>query len=63
MAIHSDGSYNVPNGIVFSYPVICKNGTYEIVQGLKINEEGQRRFDITIKELLSEREAVEDLLV
>jgi malate dehydrogenase len=62
MAVPSDGSYNVPNGLVFSYPVVCKNGSYEIVQGLKVDAESQRRLDVTTEELLSERKAVEDLL-
>jgi len=62
MGILSDGSYGVPKGIVFSYPVTIKNGQYQIVQGLKISPEAQKRLDITRDELLSERAAIENLL-
>jgi malate/lactate dehydrogenase len=62
MAIPSDGSYGVPKGIIFSYPVICKDGKYEIVKGLKVDPETQKRLDVTIEELVSERKAVEHLL-
>lgn len=61
MAIPSDGSYGVEKGIIFSYPVTCKDGKYEIVQGLKIDEFSQERLDATEKELREERAAVEHL--
>lgn len=61
-SIPTDGSYNVPKGLIFSFPVTVENGKTKIVQGLKISEEAQRRIDITTKELLSEREAVAHLL-
>jgi len=41
MAVVSTGEYNVPEGLVFSYPVKCNNGTWEIVKGLEINEESK----------------------
>jgi len=47
MGVLSDGSYNVPKGIVFSYPVTIENGKWKIVQGLKITPETQKRFEIT----------------
>ncbi|MCB1603291.1 MAG: malate dehydrogenase, partial [Xanthomonadales bacterium] len=63
MAIPSDGSYGVEPGIIFSYPVTCKNGEYEIVQGLEIDSFSQERLDATEKELREERAAVEHLFV
>jgi len=64
MAVTSDGSYGVPEGLICSFPVRCPgDGTYEIVQGVEINEFGQERLDKTVAELASEREAVSDLLV
>ena len=62
MSVPSDGSYNVPEGIVFSYPVTCENGEYKIVQGLEITPENQKRFKVTLDELLAERDAVQDML-
>lgn len=61
MGIPSDGSYGVEEGVVFGYPVTCKNGAYEIVQGLELNEFSQARVDVTEKELREERAAVEKL--
>src|SRR5579863_9946200 len=52
MAVPSDGSYGIPEGVVFGYPVTCKNGKYQIVQGLKINEFSQARITATYNELL-----------
>ena len=62
MGIHSDGSYGVAEGIMFSYPVICRNGDYEIVQDLEIDEFSRERMKATEDELRGEREAVADLL-
>ena len=61
MAIPSDGSYGVEEGVIFGYPVTCQNGAYEIVQGLDINAFSQARIDETDKELREERAAVEKL--
>lgn len=61
MAIPSDGSYGVKEGVIFGYPVTCKNGKYEIVQGLEMNAFSQGRLDATEKELREERAAVEHL--
>ena len=62
MGIPADGSYGVEEGIMFSYPVICKNGQYEIVQDLEIDEFSRDRMKQTEDELRSEREAVSELL-
>jgi malate dehydrogenase len=61
MAIPSDGSYGVPEGIISSFPCTCKDGRYEIVQGLEIDEFSRARIDATAAELVSERDAVKDL--
>jgi malate dehydrogenase len=62
MAIPSDGSYGVEPGVIFGYPVTCKDGAYQIVQGLEINAFSQARIDATEAELREERAAVADLL-
>ncbi|WP_328901876.1 malate dehydrogenase [Streptomyces sp. NBC_00441] len=61
MGIPSDGSYGVPEGIISSFPVTTKNGTYEIVQGLDINEFSRARIDASVQELTEERDAVHEL--
>jgi malate dehydrogenase len=62
MAIPSDGSYGIPQGIIYSYPVTCRDGRYEIVQNLPVSAFSRARMDATAKELLEEREAVQHLL-
>lgn len=62
MAIPSDGSYGVAKGIVYSYPVRCSGGKYEIVQGLEISDFSQERMLATETELREERAAIESLL-
>ena len=61
MAIASDGSYGIPEGLVYSFPVTCKNGNYEVVQGLDINEFSRGRMDATQKELEEERDAIKHM--
>jgi malate dehydrogenase len=61
MAVVSDGSYDVPEGIVYSFPVNTKNGDWEIVQGLEIDEFSRGRMDATAAELEDERKAVSEL--
>ena len=61
MAIPSDGSYGVPEGIISSFPVTCSGGDYSIVQGLEIDEFSQERIDATVAELEEERDAVKGL--
>jgi malate dehydrogenase len=62
MAVPSDGSYGIPEGVVYSYPVTCKGGRYSIVQGLDINEFSRGRMQATHRELCEERDGVKDLL-
>ena len=62
MAIPSDGSYGIEPGIIFSFPVKCENGKYEIVQGLDIEAFSRERINITEVELREERTAIGHLL-
>lgn len=62
MGIPSDGSYGVPKDTIFGFPVTTENGEYKIVQGLDIDSFSQERIDLTLKELLEEREGVKHLL-
>lgn len=62
MGIPADGSYGIEEGVVYSYPVRCKGGSYEIVQGLDVNDFGRKRMEATEKELREERAAIESLL-
>jgi malate dehydrogenase len=61
MAVVSDGSYGVPEGLVYSYPVTTRDGTWEIVQGLEIDDFSRGKMDATAAELVEERDAVKDL--
>ncbi|RUL79888.1 malate dehydrogenase [Dyella choica] len=61
MGIPSDGSYGIQPGVIYGYPVTVKNGKYEIVQGLEINDFSRARMDATEKELREERAGVEHL--
>ena len=61
MAVPSDGSYGVPEGLVSSFPVTAKDGVYEIVQGLEINDFSRARIDASVRELDDERSAVRAL--
>ncbi len=60
-AIVSDGSYGVPEGIISSFPVVSRNGQWEIVQGLDIDDFSRSRIDASVKELQEERDAVREL--
>lgn len=62
MGVPSDGSYGIAPGIIYSYPCRCKNGDYEIVQGLEIDAFSREKMDATERELREERAAVENLL-
>ena len=62
MGIPSDGSYGIPEGTMFGFPVTVANGEYSIVQGLAIDEFSQERINLTLKELTEEREGVAHLL-
>jgi len=62
MGIPSDGSYGIPQGIIYSFPVTCRDGRYDIVQNLPVSAFSRARMDATAKELLEERDAVQHLL-
>ncbi len=62
MGVYSDGSYGVEPGLIYSFPVTCSNGDWQIVQGLAINEFSQAKMDATAAELIEERDAVAHLL-
>ena len=62
MAIPSDGSYGIETGLMYSFPVTCKDGQYEIVQGLEISDYSREKMAITQQELLEERKMIADLL-
>ncbi|HEV2701233.1 MAG TPA: malate dehydrogenase [Steroidobacteraceae bacterium] len=62
MGVPSDGSYGIPAGLIYSHPVTCRNGEYQIVQGLAIDEGSRQRMSATEHELKEEREGVKGLL-
>lgn len=62
MGVPSDGSYGIPAGVIYGYPVTCKNGDYQIVQGLSVNDFSRARMEATHKELLEERDGVKELI-
>ncbi len=61
MAVPSDGSYDIPEGVISSFPVVCAGGEYRIVQGLDIDDFSRARIDASAAELVSERDTVKDL--
>ena len=62
MGVPSDGSYGIPEGIIYGFPTTTENGEYKIVQGLNIDEFSRERMTKTLNELLEERDGVKDLL-
>ncbi len=61
MAVPSDGSYGVPEGLISSFPCVVKDGKYEIVQGLEIDDFSRGKIDASVAELADERQAVTEL--
>ena len=61
MAVYSNGSYGIAEGLIYSFPCRCQNGDWEIVEGLSINEHSQARMTLTEQELTEERDAVAHL--
>ena len=62
MGVASDGSYGIPEGVIYGYPVTIRNGQYQVVKGLSISEFSRARMDATLKELHEERDGVKQLL-
>jgi malate dehydrogenase len=62
MAVQSDGSYGIPEGVIYSYPVTCSGGRYSIVQGLPVDDFSRGKMTATHQELLEERDGVKELI-
>ncbi|MCC7462346.1 MAG: malate dehydrogenase [Gammaproteobacteria bacterium] len=62
MGVPADGSYGIGAGVIYSYPVTCRGGDYQIVQGLAINDFSRQRMTLTDRELREERDGVKELL-
>ena len=62
MGVPSDGSYDVPEGVIYGYPVTIKGGEYQVVKGIEISDFSRKRMNATLKELHEERDGVKHLL-
>ena len=62
MGVPSDGSYGIPEGVIYGYPAACKGGRYQIAKGLEVSDFARKRMDATLKELHEERDGVKHLL-
>ena len=62
MGIYSDGSYDIQEGLIYSFPCTCKDGDWTIVQGLEVNDFSRGKMQATEQELAEERDAVSHLL-
>jgi malate dehydrogenase len=62
MGIPSDGSYEIPEGIIYGFPVTCTDGKYELIKGLEIDPFSRKKMNATLKELEEERDAIKHLL-
>jgi malate dehydrogenase len=62
MGVPADGSYGIPEGVIYGYPATCRDGRYQIVQGLEISEFSKARMQASLKELQEERDAIKQLL-
>jgi len=62
MGIPSDGSYGIPEGVLYGYPVTCRGGKFDIVKGIDVSDFSRKRMDATLKELHEERDGVKHLL-
>ena len=62
MGILSDGSYNIPKGVVYSFPITCYGGRYKIVQGLELSDFDKRKMQKSYEELITEQSAIMHLL-
>jgi malate dehydrogenase len=62
MSVPSDGSYGIAEGVIYGFPVTCRNGHYHIVQDLPVSELGQQHMQDSLQELQDEREHIKHLL-
>jgi malate dehydrogenase len=63
MGVPSDGSYGIPDGVIYGYPVTTRGGDYQVVQGIEISDFSRKRMDATLEELHEERDGIRHLLV
>jgi malate dehydrogenase len=61
MGVPSEGSYNIPEGVIYGYPVTCSNGRYEIVKGIQLSDFSLAKMQATHRELQEERDAVKSM--
>jgi len=62
MAIPSDGTYGIPEGVLYGHPVTCSGGEYQVVKGVEVSDFSRKRMDATLKELHEERDGIRHLL-
>jgi malate dehydrogenase len=62
MGVPSNGSYGIPSGVMYSFPVTCKNGQYQIVQGLETSSQDQEKMRMSYQELIAEQDAIKHLV-
>jgi malate dehydrogenase len=62
MGLASDGSYGIPEGIIYGFPVTCAGGKHQMIKGLEIDAFSRAKMDATLKELEEERDAIKHLL-
>jgi malate dehydrogenase len=62
MGIPSDGSYGIPEGVIYGYPVTCSGGKYKIVKGIQVSDFSRARMEATLAELHEERGSIVSLL-
>jgi malate dehydrogenase len=62
MGVYSDGSYGIPEGLIYSFPCRCAGGDWQIVQGVEVGDFSRSKMDATARELSEERDAVAHLL-
>jgi malate dehydrogenase len=62
MGLPADGSYGIPEGVMYGYPAVCRNGRYEIVKGIDLSDFSRARMQLTLKELHEERDSIRHLL-
>ena len=62
MAVPADGSYGIAPGVIYSYPVVCEDGDYKVVQGIDLSDFSRSKMDANNNELVGERDAISDLL-
>ena len=62
MGILTDGSYEIPSGLIFSFPVVCAEGDYRIFKGFSLSNFSRVMLNKTMNELVMEKDAVENLL-